>query len=226
MLGIKKLTYSEQVVEYIKQSLLEGRLSPGDQIKEGDLSQGLGISRAPVREALLTLVREGLIRSEPQKGKYVTALTSKEIKDSYFAGGVLEAAAVSEALPLYTEEDITKMEEILEGMRLMAEKNEVDESLRELDNVFHSILFSRVDNELIIDLCRRTCQGISKFLLYRYWLNIYTPQEIYERHRAILDALKSRKPARVEKVLRKHYKDSGKRMYKYGCDQPRENPVG
>lgn len=219
MPGIRKLTYSEQVVEYIKQALLDGRLSPGDQVKEGELSQELGISRAPVREALQTLARDGLIHSEPQKGKYVAALTSKQIQNSYFAGGVLEAAAVSEALPLYTDDDIARMEEYLEIMRQMAERNEVDESLRELDNAFHSVLFSRIDNDLIIDLCRRSCQGISKFLFYKYWLGLYTPQEIYERHKAILDAVKSRKPALVEKILRKHYTDSGKRMYKYGCDQ-------
>merc|ERR1711879_1105419 len=86
MSGIKKLTYSEQVAEYIKQSILEGELSPGDQVKEVLLSKKLGISRAPIREALQILAREGLIHSEPQKGKYIKSLTSKQIEDSYFIG--------------------------------------------------------------------------------------------------------------------------------------------
>ena len=66
MSGIKKLTYSEQVADYIKQSILKGELSPGDQVKEVELSEKLGISRAPIREAMQILAREGLIKSEPQ----------------------------------------------------------------------------------------------------------------------------------------------------------------
>ncbi|WP_319471381.1 GntR family transcriptional regulator [uncultured Pseudodesulfovibrio sp.] len=218
MNGIKKLTYSEQVAEYIKQSILEGELSPGDQIKEVLLSEKLGISRAPIREALQLLSREGLIQSEPQKGKHVSALTSKQIMDSYFTGGVLEAAAVTQALPLYTESDIDQLEQIIEQMRQVAESEEKTDSLAKLDSTFHNILFSRIDNDLLIELCRRSCQGISKFLLYKHWINLYTPQQVYERHLGILEALKSGRPSKLEKTIRKHYTDSGKRMSKYGVD--------
>ncbi|QJB57407.1 GntR family transcriptional regulator [Pseudodesulfovibrio sp. zrk46] len=218
MSGIKKLTYSEQVAEYVKQSILEGKLSPGDQVKEVVLSEKLGISRAPIREAMQILAREGLITSEPQKGKHVAALTAKQIKDSYFTGGVLEAAAVTEALPLYSEEDIHKLEQIVEGMRQVAESGEAIDSLAELDNAFHNVLFSRIDNELLIELCRRSCQGISKFLLYKYWINLYAPPQVHERHLMILEALKTQKPTKVEKAIRKHYIDSGERMSKYGVD--------
>lgn len=218
MSGIKKLTYSEQVAEYVKQCILEGQLSPGDQVKEVELSEKLGISRAPIREAMQILAREGLITSEPQKGKHVAALTAKQITDSYFTGGVLEAAAVTEALPLYTEDDIAKLEQVVDEMRKIAESGDEPQSLTNLDNSFHNILFSRIDNGLLIELCRRSCQGISKFLLYKYWINLYPPQKVYERHLAILDALKSGKPSKLEKIIRKHYTDSGKRMSKYGVD--------
>ncbi len=223
MTGIKKLTYSEQVAEYIKQSMLEGKLSPGDQVKEVLLAEKLGISRAPIREALQILAREGLIQSEPQKGKYVSALTAKQIKDSYFTGGVLEAAAVTQAMSLYTKEDIAKLERVVEEMHQVADSGNATDSLAKLDSTFHNILFSRIDNELLIELCRRSCQGISKFLLYRHWINLYSPQDVYERHLAILDALKSGKPSKLEKIIRKHYTDSGKRMSLYGVDMQEEN---
>ncbi len=216
--GITKLTYSELVSDYIKQSLLEGELSPGDQVKEVLLAKKLGISRAPIREALQMLTREGLIQSEPQKGKYVSALTSKQIINSYFTGGVLEAAAVTEALDLYTPHDIDKLEEIIQKMRQVAETGESLDSLTKLDSTFHSVLFSRIDNDLLLDLCRHSCQGISKFLLYKYWIKLFSPQQVYERHLAILDALKSGDGPILEKTIRKHYADSGKRMAKFGVD--------
>lgn len=219
MAGIKKLTYSQQVADYIKQSILKGELQPGDQVKEVELSEKLAISRAPIREALQLLAREGLIQTEPQKGKYITELTSQQIKDSYFTGGVLEAAAVSQTLHLYTEKDLARLEEIVQGMYHVAQSGKDIDSLAELDNEFHNVLFSRITNELLIDLCRRSCQGISKFLLYRHWINLFDPQEVYERHIAILDALKTGKASKVEKVIRKHYTDSGERMAKYGVEE-------
>lgn len=223
MVGIKKLTYSEQVAEYIKQSLLQGELGPGDQVKEVLLSEKLGISRAPIREALQILAREGLIQSEPQKGKYVSALTSKQIMDSYFTGGVLEAAAVTQAMELYTQDDITALEQIVEAMRSVSENDETREKLTELDNAFHSILFSRIDNDLLIELCKRSCQGISKFLLYKYWIELFTPEEVYERHRDILEALKTGKSSVLEKTIRKHYTDSGARMARHGVDMAQKS---
>ena len=64
----KRQTYSGQVVEFIKRCILDGELAPGEQVKEVILSERLGISRAPIREALQILTQDGLITSEPQKG--------------------------------------------------------------------------------------------------------------------------------------------------------------
>lgn len=219
MTGIIKQTYSEQVVEYIKACILKGELLPGDQVKEVELSERLSISRAPIREALQLLAREGLIQTEPQKGKCITELSAQQIKDSYFTGGVLEAAAVSQALHLYDENDVSKLEELVEGMRKVAEGGENIDSLAEIDSEFHNVLFSRISNELLIELCRRSCQGISKFLLYRHWISLFSPQEVYQRHVAIVEAVKSGKASKVEKAIRKHYMDSGDRMAKYGVEK-------
>jgi DNA-binding GntR family transcriptional regulator len=216
--GIKKYTYGEQVAEYIKEKILQGQLQPGDQVKEVALSSELSISRAPIREALQILSREGLIVSKPQKGKFVAALTAKQIKESYFTGGILEAVAVSQALHLYTNEDIDALESIVNKMRDVSEAGISTESLADLDNRFHGILFSRVDNELLIDLCRRSCQGISKFLLFKYWIRLFTPKQVYERHLLILNAIKSGDTQKVEKIIRQHYQESGTRMAKFGVD--------
>jgi len=216
--GFNKLTYSDQVANYIKECILRGDLSPGDQIKEVVLAEKLSMSRAPIREALQILVQEGIVVSKPQIGKQVAQLTAKEIKDSYFTGGVLEAAAVTQAISEYTEEDIKNLESVLSEIYQLAKEQGPIENFTKLDNAFHGILFSRVNNKLIIDLCKRSCQGISKFLLHKHWLKIFTPKEVYKRHEAILNALKAGKPARLEKVIRQHYINAGDRMAQYGAD--------
>lgn len=214
----KKITYSDQVANYIKNLILSEKLLPGAAVEESAIAKELSISRAPVREAMQILIREGLLAAHPQKRKYVKQLTAKQIKNSYFAGGVLEAAAVAKALHEYTKLDIAELEKIVKAMGNIAKKNGSISDQVPLDTEFHDILFSRIDNRLVEELCKRSCQGISKFLLYKHWVKIYTPQEVTERHAIIVDALKTKDPDEVEQVLRDHYFSSGERMAKYGAD--------
>lgn len=213
-----KQTYSEQVANYIRNLILDDKLLPGAPVEEATIAKELSISRAPVREAMQILIREGLLEAHPQKRKYVKKLTAKQIKNSYFAGGVLEAAAVAKALQDYTKKDITELERIVKAMRNIATQNGSISDQVPLDTDFHDILFSRIDNALIVELCKRSCQGISKFLLYKHWVKIYTPEEVVERHKIIVDALKTKDPDKVEQVLREHYVSSGERMAKYGAE--------
>ena len=78
----KRQTYSGQVVEFIKRCILDGELAPGEQVKEVILSDRLGISRAPIREALQILTQDGLITSEPQKGKYIRKMRIHGVQTS------------------------------------------------------------------------------------------------------------------------------------------------
>ena len=65
-----KETYSGRAAAYIRSLIRDGKLQPGQPVREAQLSETLSISRAPVREALLILAHQGLVSFEPQKGKY------------------------------------------------------------------------------------------------------------------------------------------------------------
>jgi DNA-binding GntR family transcriptional regulator len=218
MNNFKKTTYSDQVADYVKNRILSGDLVPGVPITEVAIASELSISRAPVREAMQRLIREGLIESHPHRGKNVTALTAKQIKNSYFTGGVLEAAAVAKVLDNYTDKDIAELERIIAKMNDIAINNGSVSDQAPLDNAFHDLLFSRIDNDLIVELCHRACQGISKFLLYKEWVKLFSAKKVYERHKEIVDALKTKDPLIVERVIRSHYMESGERMSAFGVD--------
>lgn len=211
-MDFKKHTYTDDIVSYIKQSILDGTYKPGTKVKELTLAKKLSISRAPIREALQILIKEGLIVWIPQKGKFITELSPKQIQDSYFTGGILESAAVCSVIHKYTSRDIKKLEEVVEKMRLIAENNEPIEKIAILDDKFHKILFSRIDNELLLEFCKRSCQGISKFLLFKYWIQLYSAEEVYWRHKIIVEALKGGNGYELEACIRNHYHDAGKRM--------------
>lgn len=222
MTNFKKNIYSDQIAEFIKTKLLNGQLSPGDQIRETQIASELSISRAPIREAMQVLIREGLVEAQPQKIKRITALTAKEIENSYFTGAVLEAAAVANSVNRYTEAEIDELKKIIIKMKKIADTNGLPSDLAPLDNAFHNVLFSKIDNDLIIELCRRTCQGISKFLLYKHWVKLFPAEKVYERHKLIIDAIETRDHHIIENTIREHYIEAGEKMSLYGEDIKRD----
>jgi DNA-binding GntR family transcriptional regulator len=193
-----------------------GELAPGDQVKEVLLAERLGISRAPVREALHILIREGLIRSEPQRGKFIRELSPTEIRDSYFISGVLEWAAVAVSLERFTAEDHARLDTLLVRMHETALTASSMLDFSELDNSFHSLLLSRAGNPQLVDLARRSCLNIAKFLFYNYWGTLFTSEEFCDRHEKIMAAVKEGNPAVVEQTIRAHYRETGERMARYG----------
>ena len=217
MISFRRQTYSSQVVEFIKTSILKGELAPGDQVKEMVLAERLGISRAPIREALQILAQDGLISSEPQKGKYIRVLTSKEIQDSYAIGGILEGAAIAEAARKMSDGDLARVEAVLQRMRKLAGKADGLAKLTQIDEEFHEALLAGMENQTLIDMARGFCANISKFLLYNHWDKAFTPEEFYQRHKIIFEAVQSRDPARIEQTLRAHYRESGLRMAQFGA---------
>ncbi len=218
MHSFKRQTYSTQVVEFIKRCILEGELSPGEQVKEVLLAERLGISRAPIREALQILVQDGLITSEPQKGKFIRKMSAEDIENEYAIGGILEGAGVGSALPNMTRDDMLRLERMVEHMELKAEHAGGLYELADLDNMFHDALLARCSNRRLVDMARTACTNISKFLFYNHWNTLYTPQEFVRRHKEILAALRTGDPVVVERTLREHYCESGRRMSQYGHD--------
>jgi DNA-binding GntR family transcriptional regulator len=216
--GIRKQTYSGQITEYIKACILKGEFTPGDKINEVDLAEQLGVSRAPIREALQHLAESGLLISVPQKGKFIANLTAKEIRDSYFTGGVLEGAAAASTIGQFTDDDFAAMKGFVNLMASCVQRADAMEAIAELDNAFHGYMFAYSDNSLLRALSRRSCQGISKFLLCNKWNKAFRPKEMHERHKRVYEAMITRDPVVIERVIREHYIESGERMAQYGSD--------
>ena len=94
-----------KVMDFLRQGIREQKLKPGEHIKEIYVTQILGVSRAPVREAFLELAAEGLLRLAPNRGAYVIELTAQEIMDRILLCGALEGFALRSTLHLFNPPD-------------------------------------------------------------------------------------------------------------------------
>ena len=203
LMDFKKETYSIQAAAYIRSLIRSGELSPGAPVREAFLSERLGISRAPIREALLSLAQEGLICAEPQKGKTVRHMSAREIYDSYTVAGILEGFRAI----------VTSMGEQLNYATRL-------DDLAEIDEQFHAALLSACPNTRLVEMARSSCATISKYLYYQYWITLFTPREFYERHLVIAEAVNGGNAGHIEHILREHYRENGIRMSELIHDEP------
>lgn len=216
----KKETYSTKAAEYIRGLIRSGVLQPGQPVREAQLSETLNISRAPIREALLMLAHQGLISSEPQKGKFVRSMSAKEIYDSYVVAGILEGAAVAQSLSLWRDKERAAFADVMRRLDEQVNYAVHLDTLAEIDEAFHMTLLSACTNERLIEIARTSCSSLAKFLYYTYWRTLFTPKEFYDRHLLIAEAVHEGDGRTIEMSLRRHYEEVGIRLSELVHDTP------
>ena len=209
MMFVKK-TYKDQVVDYVYQLLLDGELNPGDQLKETLLAEKMGISRAPIREAMKELIINGLVDYRPQVGNFIPVFSPKQIVDSYTTRGVLEGYAVMSACERFSAEEIDKLENLTVQMEKYAEKKN-HKMVIEAGGDFHDLLISKCDNVQLLEYTDRLSLKLH-ILFFKYWGKLYNSAEIGNRHRKIVESVKARDLNLIEKTVRQHYVETGSKI--------------
>lgn len=181
--------------------VLSGDLEPGFPINEAELAASLGVSRTPVREALIGLEVEGLIRSVPGKGFSVEPLTERAAKELYPLVGSLEHLALLDC-PRFKEERLEELRR-LDKERLEAQGR--PQRRLQLDSRWHGTLLEECGNrELlrVLDMLKRQ--------LYRYEY-VYMQIEprvsrALDQHREIREALRRDDVERAARLLEEHWR--------------------
>lgn len=133
---------SDKVANLIRQAILTGELKAGSKIPQDELAETFGVSRMPVREALVILNYEGLVNIEPRRGAWVAFMTLATVDESYAMRQWAESQAVSLSVPRLTADDLSLAQEELERMEVA--ENTSDATTFILSNTkFHHVLRSR-----------------------------------------------------------------------------------
>ena len=209
-MSIERSTYKDHVIKYIYDGMRENRYRAGEKILESHLARELGISRAPIREALADMVSSGLLVYRPQVGNFVAALTAKEIIDSYVARGVLEGFSVAQGMENFTVEDLARLEEMAHKMEAFARKGK-RKDLIDIGQRFHEELFSHCTNTQVVLFTRQLSLKLH-LLFYKHWARVYAPEEIRDRHLDIISTLREKDAVQVEMMIRQHYIETGQKI--------------
>ncbi len=202
-----RVVLSDRVKEYIVEAVLSGELKPGDRIVESSMARELGVSQAPVREAIRDLVLLGFLESQPYKGTSVRSFTYEELWETYTVRAALESLAARLAATHLTDEDADRLQGILDEMMEAAGQQDRDRLLQ-LDNRFHETILKFSRNKTLEQLWK-TLQ-FSTWSIVTYRKSSYDPGYLATRHVELLDALKSGDPENAARTMQHHIEDMGK----------------
>lgn len=195
-------TITEQVASAIREAIAEGRIPPASRLLEVSLAREMGTSRAPVREALSQLEREGLVTKEPNRGARVVELTEETIREVASLRGLLEGFAASLAAERLSEIQFKDLESILEDLGEAAQRGDYAR-LVEMDYQFHAFICRASGHRTLYE----TWSAISgKVRLYLSTTNLMYRdlRAVVRGHGEILAALRSRDRVRANQVMQEH----------------------
>ena len=184
-----------------------GRLPAGERIPEGELSDLLGVSRTPLREALKVLAEENLVQLQPNRGARVISFTVKEATALFEVIAALESLAVELLATQITPEQLAALEDMHARMVEHYRRHERDPYF-ELNSAIHEAIVAYAGNEVLSGTHARLMVRASRG---RY-MAIIDParwDEAVEEHDLVMDALRRHDAQRAREVWRQHLRRSG-----------------
>jgi DNA-binding GntR family transcriptional regulator len=212
-------TIREKVYEYLRERILNGNIKAGDRLVESDLAARIGTSRTPVREALHTLEREGLVESLQRVGYVVRPISELEVSELCEIRLSLESLALRWALNKDPEGLADLLRENLSRCRQMIADGDL-KAFVEMDAQFHDLISQIADSSRLKEMTN----SIRRYMLRYRIQSIYSEENVQRAiagHRAVLKAIEDGEKNGAQRALRAHIKQSKKDILYFGFkDRP------
>lgn len=211
MIDYKSLSLANQVYQQIEKNILSGVYKAGEIISESKLSEELGVSRTPIREAIARLENDKLIGITPS-GTVVLGITNEDVADMFAVKRALEPMVVKMAAMNISDEDLAKLKEILDQQEFYQEKKNI-EKVRNLDTQFHDIIYSASGSPIfqaVLSPIHHKLMKYRKDSLTNEGRSRYSIEE----HVKIYEAIQAGNQEKIEELVLKHVDQAYKSIQK------------
>lgn len=200
------------VYETLRQAIFEGELKDGDRLVEKDLSERLGISRTPIREAIRKLEMEGLVQHLPRKGVVVRGITPEDVMEIYAIREALEVAIIPFVIRNITAREKQSLRQLLIKMRGLLDEEETGELFRISQQFNETLIRSSKMPRMIslINTYKKYLAGLRKVTMSRRPRKFNALRE----HEAILQAIEQMDVRAAEKLVRQHLRAAREEYWK------------
>ena len=198
----RPVTTAQQVLENLRHGLVSGMLRPGQRVNQEDVAVRLGVSVAPVREALRVLEQEGQLVYRPRRGYFVTELRIKDLEEIYALRRLLEERLARLALPVLDDETLTHVRAAAEECELAGESADVARELA-ANRRFHFGLLECADQPHTMRMIRLLWDSTEPYRAI-YYNSPAERRRAGKAHKRILAAVAGRDADRLVAELDAH----------------------
>ena len=204
------LTAKESIADSLRADILRGNLKSGQALKQDEIAAQFGVSKIPVREALVQLKAEGLVNFYPNRGAFVSELSADEADEIYVMRIALETAVLARAIPDLTVAQLKHAEEILNAI----DQEENIAKWGELNWEFHATLYSPASLPRLMDTIKALHTNIARYLVL-YLAGMAYQKKSQKEHRAILVACRHGEIGKAVTVLEGHLRGAAEHLVAY-----------
>lgn len=188
------------VYQHLRRAVLDGEFSAGERLGEVELGEKLGVSRTPIREAIMRLTQDGLLIAEANKGVRVRTLSAEEARDTYIVREELDGLAAALAATNHTPKDTVNLQAALNALNASQTRDYRQQT--QLDLAFHRAVTIASHNATLIDLAQDLEQRIA--LIKHQTQNYNAHPQTDAQHTAILRAVLARNATAAKAAAQKH----------------------
>ncbi len=221
IIDLEKIHYktrTEAVLDLIKEDILSGVLKSGEPLRQSSLAEKYQVSRIPIREALLQLESQGLVRMEAHKGAVVTEISIQEIDELFQLRAILEPHILESAIPNMDKECFVRCDEILSKLENALDNKQDIDQWSEYNFEFHNTLYQPANLQHTLDLIStlntRSDRYIRLQLLYTDGID-----KAEKDHRDLLQFCQEKKIKQATKLLFKHINDANRDIKQFFIDR-------
>jgi DNA-binding GntR family transcriptional regulator len=197
-------TLAEDIVSQLREAIMRSELASNERLREEVLAERLGVSRGPIREALVQLEREGLVIKQPNGRAIVATLSLKDIEEVYSLRVALEQLAVREAVRKADPSWFDSMQGVVDEMARQFDIGMTEQEAARLDVEFHELIYRASEHRRLYESWALLRPQVHFFLLTRYVANKDFRDITISDHQAIVKALRSRDESRAVILIVEH----------------------
>ncbi|WP_432505151.1 GntR family transcriptional regulator [Kineococcus arenarius] len=165
--GVERGLLRDDVYRRLRDAIVDGTFAPGEQLKDLELAAWLGVSRTPVREALLRLAHSGLVLAQPGRSTVVSTLDTREVRDARDVVAAMHELAVREAVARLAGSDVAAMRAANHRFAAALEAGEAEAALR-ADDELHGVLVTLAGNRALATVLEQFTPTVRRAELLRF----------------------------------------------------------
>jgi DNA-binding GntR family transcriptional regulator len=196
-------TRTQVVVEVLREKILSGEIAAGMPLRQSALADEMNVSRIPVREALLQLEAEGLVKFEAHKGATATILSAVQVTELFDLRALIETDLLAKAIPNMTEDDLAEAEGILDSLDVAFQDKDQIERWSGLNSQFHTCLYRAADKPHTIEVVNGLNTNCDRYVRLQLFLASGIPKA-QQDHRELLDYCRKGDVDNAVELLRSH----------------------